>query len=247
VNGILATLRRELFAYFYSPLAYVVLTFFLLVNGYVFALIVSFLSDPRSSGSTTPLKLFFGDTFFFWIVLIFVTPVLTMRLLAEERRSGTIESLMTAPVTELQVVLGKYLAALLFFVFLWLPTLVYVAIVARGSAVDWGPIASGYLGVFAIGAVFMAVGVFGSSFTKNQIVAAIVTFFFLLVLFSIGLMENLANGETAKKILGHLNLWQHMDDFAKGIVDSRRLVYYATGAGLFLFFTTRALAAKKWR
>jgi ABC-2 type transport system permease protein len=247
VNGILATLRRELFAYFYSPLAYVVLTFFLLVNGYVFALIVSFLSDPRSSGSTTPLKLFFGDTFFFWIVLIFVTPVLTMRLLAEERRSGTIESLMTAPVTELQVVLGKYLAALLFFVFLWLPTLVYVAIVARGSSVDWGPIASGYLGVFAIGAVFMAVGVFGSSFTKNQIVAAIVTFAMLIFFFAIVFVESLTQDETWQNVLSYVNLLNHMDEFGKGVVDTRRLVYYLTTVALFLFLSARALENKKWR
>jgi ABC-2 type transport system permease protein len=136
----MATLRRELQVYFLSPLAYVVLTVFLLVNGFVFWLIVSFLSDPRASLGA-PLELFFGQTFFFWLVLLFVTPVLTMRLLSEERRSGAIEVLMTAPVTEAQVILGKYLAALAFYTFLWLPTLVYALIIDRYGDVDWGPVA----------------------------------------------------------------------------------------------------------
>ncbi len=247
MNGILATLQRELRAYFFSPLAYVILTFFLLVNGYVFVLIVSFLNDPRAGGSTTPLKLFFGDTFFFWLVLLFVTPVLTMRLLAEERRSGTIESLMTAPVTEIQVVVGKYAAALAFYLFLWLPTLAYVVIIARNSTVDWGPIAGGYLGVAGIGAVFMSVGIFGSSFTKNQIVAAIVTFAMLIFFFAIAFMDSLATSDLWQSVFGYVNLLEHMDEFGKGIVDSRRLIYYVSTVVLFLFFTARALEAKKWR
>jgi ABC-2 type transport system permease protein len=246
VSGAAAVLRRELKAYFYSPLAYILLTFFLLVQGYYFSIIVAYLSDPRYPAGK-PLELFFGQTIFTWLVLIFAGTFLTMRLISEELRSGTIETLMTAPVSETGVVVGKYVAALLFYLFLWAPTLVYVAIIRAHTPVDWGPIASSYLGILGIGALFLAVGIFASATAKNQIVAAIVTFFCLLVLFSIGLMENLVQGETTKRILGHLNLWTHMDDFAKGIVDSRRLVYYASGAGLFLFLTTRALAAKKWR
>jgi ABC-2 type transport system permease protein len=246
VSGTLAVLRRELKAYFYSPLAYIVLTFILLIQGYSFSVIVAFLSDPRYPAGK-PLELFFGGTIFPWLVLLFGGTFLTMRLISEELRSGTIETLMTAPVSETQVVLGKYFAALVFFAFLWAPTLVYVAIIRAFTPVDWGPIAASYLGVLGIGALFLAVGIFASATSKNQIVAAIVTFFCLLVLFSIGLVENLVNGELAKKILGHLNLWTHMDDFAKGIVDTRRLVYYVTASGLFLFLTTRALTAKKWR
>jgi len=247
VKALTAIVGRELRAYFFSPMAWVLLTFFLLVNGYVFSLIVSFLSDPRAGGSTTPLKLFFGDTFFFWLVLLFVAPMLTMRLLAEERRSGTIEPLMTAPVSESQVVVGKYLAALAFYLFLWLPTLAYVLIVARGSEVDWGPIASGYLGILGIGAVFLAVGIFGSSFTRSQIVAAFVTFALLILLFAVGFLDSLVTDDTLRSFLGYLNLLQHMDEFGKGIVDTRRLVYYLTTVVLFLFLTSRALEAKKWR
>jgi len=128
VTGILANFLRELRAYFFSPLAYGVMTLLLLVNGGVFWVIVSFLNDPRAQFGA-PLQLFFGQTIFFWLVLLFVAPVLTMRLISEERRSGTIEVLMTAPVTEGQVIVGKYLAALVFYVFLWAPTLDYELIV----------------------------------------------------------------------------------------------------------------------
>jgi len=226
MRGMLAVLERELKAYFYSPLAYVVATFFLLVQGYYFALIVAYLANPLYPAGK-PLELYFGQTIFTWLVLIFAGTFLTMRLLSEELRAGTIETLMTAPVSETSVVLGKYAAALLFYLFLWAPTLVYV--------------------VFGIGALFLAVGTFASATSKNQIVAAIVTFFLLLVLFSVGLMESLVRSEIGKKVLGYVDLWGHMDGFAKGVVDTRHLVYYATVSAFFLFLTTRALAARKWR
>lgn len=247
MNGLLATLQRELRAYFFSPLAYVVLTFFLLINGYVFSLIVGFLADPRAGADTAPLKLFFGDTFFFWLILLFITPILTMRLLAEERRTGSIEALMTAPVSEAQVVVGKYLAALGFYTFLWLPTLAYVAIIARNSEVDAGPILAGYLGVLTIGGLFLAIGVFGSSFTKNQIIAAVATFAMLLLLFAVAFVDSLVTSQAIKDVLSHMNLLAHMDEMSKGIVDTRRIVYYVSAIALFLFLASRTLEAKKWR
>ncbi|MCH7664405.1 MAG: ABC transporter permease [Acidobacteria bacterium] len=246
MNAFLATLSRELRAYFFSPLAYIVMAVLLLVNGFVFWLIVSFLSDPRAAAGA-PLELFFGQTFFFWLILLFMTPVLTMRLLSEERRSGTIEVLMTAPITEAQVVLGKYVAALSFYIALWVPTLAYAGVIARYSAVDWGPVASGYLGIAGVGALFLAAGLLASAVTRSQLIAALLTFVILVPMFTFGLLENLINNEIAKQIFGYLNLWQHMDDFAKGIVDSRRLVYYASATVFLLFLATRTLAVKKWR
>lgn len=246
MTGILATFLRELRAYFFSPLAYGVMTLLLLVNGGVFWLIVSFLNDPRAQFGA-PLQLFFGQTIFFWLVLLFVAPVLTMRLISEERRSGTIEVLMTAPVTEGQVILGKYLAALVFYVFLWAPTLIYAAIIDYHSEVDWGPIAAGYIGVVGIGALFLAVGTFASALSRNQLVAATLTFAMLVPLFAFGLLENLVNSDLLKQVFSYLNLWQHMDDFGKGIVDTRQLVYYLSATVLFLFLAARSLEAKKWR
>lgn len=246
MNGFRATLARELRAYFLSPLAWVISTLFLIVNGFVFWLLVTYLNNPQAPIGA-PLELFFGQTVFFWLVLLIVAPVLTMRLLSEERKTGSIEVLMTSPVSETQVVLGKYFAALLFYVFLWVPTLVYVAIISQYTKVDWGPVAAGYIGVLGVGALFLAVGMFATSVSRNQIVAAILSFALLMLLFCFGLLANLVNGEVLKKAFGFLDLWSHMDDFAKGIVDTRRLVYYLSGTAFFLFLSARALAANKWR
>ncbi len=247
MTGIWANLVRELRAYFFSPLAYVVLTMIMVINGVVFTLIVAFLNDPRAGAAAAPLQLFFGQTLFFWLVLLFVTPILTMRLLSEERRSGTIEVLMTAPVTETQIVVGKYLAALTFYVVLWLPTLVYALIIDYHGDLDWGPVASGYLGIFGIGALFLAVGTFASTLSRSQLVAAIATFALLMPLFIAGLLAGLFNNEMLKQAFSYLNLWQHMDEFSQGIVDTRHLVYYLAATVFFLFLAARSLETRKWR
>ncbi len=246
MNGIWATISRELRAYFFSPLAYIVAALVLVVNGLTFGVILSFLNDPRA-GIGAPLEYFFGQTVYFWLVLLFITPVITMRLISEERRSGTIETLMTAPVTEAQVIVGKFLAALAFYVFLWLPTVIYAVIVARHHQVDWGPVASGYLGVLGIGALFLSIGMLATALTRSQLVAAILTFAMLIPVFTFGLLEMLSNNEGLKTVFGYLNLWQHMEEFSRGIVDTRRLVYYASTTAFFLFLATRALAVRKWR
>ncbi len=246
MRSLMAILKRELRAYFFAPLAYVVAALLLLVNGAVFWLIVSYLNDPRA-GIGAPLELFFGQTVFFWLVLLFVAPVVTMRLLSEERRSGTIEVLMTAPVSEAKVVVGKYLAALTFYVFLWLPTVVYAIILSRYSEVDWGPVGSGYLGVVGIGGLLLAAGVLASSLSRSQLVAAVLTFAIAGPLFAVGFLEFLFTGDVLRELFGYLSLPRHMEDFSRGIVDSRRLVYYVSVSALFLFLAARALAAKKWR
>lgn len=243
MKAIWATYTRELRAYFFSPLAYVVLFFFLVVNGLIFANLIGFLSDPRSGGGP-PLGFFFRST---WLMLIILGPVLTMRLVSEELRSGSIEVLMTAPVTESQVIGGKYLAAFTFYAFLWLPTLGYALVIDTFEDVDWGPIAAGYLGVLLIGALFLAVGVFASAMTRSQLVAAMMTAALLFFFFLLGLFEELANQEAVKTALSYVNIWNHIDEFARGIVDTRRLVYYLSGSLFFLFLATRALEDKKWR
>ncbi|MDA8017387.1 MAG: ABC transporter permease [Thermoanaerobaculia bacterium] len=246
MSSFLALLQRELRAYFVSPLAWAVSTFFLFVQGLSFLMIVSFLSDPRAAGEVTPFVILF-TSFFFWITLIFVTPMITMRLVSEERRSGTLEILLTSPLSETQMVLAKFCAAMIFWCFLWLPTVLYPLIIERYSDVDWGPVSSGYLGVLGLGSMFLAVGLFGSSFAKNQIVAAAATFAMMMVFFLVPWFGSLATGETLQLVFGYADLLSHMEDFSKGIVDSRRLVYYLTTTALFLFLTVRAVEAKKWR
>lgn len=245
MKAVLAIFQRELKAYFLAPLAWVVLFGFLVVNGFVFSAIVGYLSNPTAPPSQ-PLVFFFGGTIYFWMVLLFVAPVITMRLLAEERKTGSIEVLMTAPVTEEQVVVGKYVAALAFYCFLWLPTAAYAGIVAYHAEVDWGPILAGYLGILGIGALFLSMGMLASAVTRSQIVAAILTFALVIVVFSFGLLEGLIEQPVLKEAFGYLNLWQHMDEFSKGIVDTRRLVYYLSATLFFLFLSSRALDNNKW-
>lgn len=247
MTKILAIVRRELIAYFSSPLAYIVLTAFLLMQGYIFYIIVSFLNNPMTQ-AMTPLRLFFGGTVFFWLFLLFTVPVITMRLLAEERRSGTIEVLLTSPVTEGQVIAGKFLAALLFYVVLWVPTLIYVVLLKQHSSIDLRPVLAGYLGVLLVGFLFLAVGTFTSTLTNNQLIAAIIAFAALIALFSIGLVEQLlVSSSVIRDALGYMNLWTHMDDYAKGIIDTRHVVYELSVGLLFLFLAAKSLEVKKWR
>ncbi len=246
MRKVLALVHRELISYFSSPLAYVVLTAVTFINGYVFALIMGFLNDPRTP-PMAPLKFLFGGTIFFWLMMLFVMPVITMRLLAEERRSGTLEVLLTAPLSEGQVVIGKFLAALAFYVFLWVPTLAYVVILASYSEVDPLPVLAGYLGIILLGVLFLSIGMLTSSLVRNQIVAAVFAFALLIVVFSLGLVENLVTAPALKSALSYMNLWNHMDDFARGLVDTRHIVYQLSLAALFLFLSTKALEASKGR
>lgn len=245
MNAVLATFRRELRAYFVSPLAYVVLFFILVVHGIIFAIIVSYLSNPLAAAGR-PFDYFF-NSFWFWLTLLFVTPVITMRLLAEERRSGSIEVLMTAPVTAGQVVTGKYLASLVFYAALWAPTVLYAVIVDHFSDVDWGTVGAGYLGVLLIGGLFLAIGLVGSAMTSNQIVAAIISFALLAMVFVVVFLPSLVNDPTLKEAIQYLSVVDHMEELSKGIVDTRRLVLYLSTTVFFLFLASRALEDKKWR
>lgn len=244
MKALVAIVKREFLAYFFSPLAYVVLTGFLLLNGWVFWRILMALNSPETP-RTGMMALFFSNVFY-WIFIMILCSVISMRLLAEERKSGSIEALLTAPVTEATVVAGKFAGALLFFLFLWSPTVLYPILLSRYGAVDIGPIAAGYLGVLLIGALFLAAGTFASSLSKNQIVAAILAFLFIFVIFVIGLADELAqSGPAAREALSYLNLLEHMDEFSRGIVDTRRLVYVGSTVVFFLFLSSKALEANK--
>ena len=247
MRTIVAIVRRELIAYFSSPLAYIVLATFLLLQGFIFFLIVSFLNDPNTP-PMQPLQAFMGGTIFFWLFLLFIVAVITMRLVSEELRSGTIELLLTAPVTEGQVVTGKFLAAMLFYLVLWGPTLIYVAILARFTTIDMGPVGSFFVGVTTLGVLFIGVGLFFSTVTRNQIIAAILAFAAFIFLFSAALLEQLFGvNEVARNVFSHMNLWTHMDDFAMGVVDTRHIIYQLSVGLAFVFLAARSLEVRKWR
>jgi ABC-2 type transport system permease protein len=238
---------KELKSYFYSPIAYVVLVVFLAFNSFVFSLLMIVLNDPRMTIEGSAMQLYFGRTIFLYLVLSIVPAVITMRLIAEERKSGTIEVLMTAPVTDWDLVLSKFLGAWAFFLFLWAPTLLYVAVLRWYSPLDYGPICSGYLGTALVGAMFIAVGLLCSSLTRNQIIAAIVSYVVITTIWIVGIFENLVSGELAKGIFAYLSVFNHFDGFSKGIVDTRPLVYYTTSTILCLFLTVRIVESQKWR
>ncbi|MET0343320.1 MAG: ABC transporter permease subunit [Polyangiales bacterium] len=240
--------QREVVSYFSSPAAYVVLVVWLVWCGLQFYLLAGvFASSPSVSASSTPLSAFFGGSVLFFIPLLVFAPVLTMRLIAEERHTGTLEPLLTAPVTPGAVILGKYLAALVFWVTLWVPTGMYVWITSQFGKVDLGAVAASYLGVLGIGVYYMAIGLAMSALAKNQIVAAMLTFMVLSALFAVGLLSFLDTFADMRDVFDYVSLWGHMQAFSKGIVDTRYLVFDLSVAGLFVYLAWRALDGRRWQ
>jgi ABC-2 type transport system permease protein len=240
-------LRRELNAYFASVLGYVVLMFFLVVMGVTFAVIVGYLN--RGPTQLTAMKIMFS---MFWLPSLVVVPMITMRLLAEEKRAGTLEMLMTAPVTDFEVVGAKYLGAVALYGLMWALSGFYVLILRRFSVsstpLDLGPIFSGYLGVLLIGQFFIAIGVLASSMTKNQIAAALMCFAVVfLLLIVLNWLTFLFQSGPFGNVFRLLSPFEHMEDFARGIVDARPLVLYLSGTVLALFVATRVVESRKWR
>jgi ABC-2 type transport system permease protein len=228
--------RRELGALFVSPIAYVVAAAFLALSGYLFAIILI------TSSQATLSELFQNVSF----ILLFVAPLLTMRLLADEQKQGTLELLLTAPVRDWEVVLGKFLAALGLFSAILLCTLVYPLFLwTIGGRPDIGPIVSGYLGLILITAAMLAIGTLTSSLTENQIVAAVLAFAILLFLWLIASAGNVATGASA--VLSALSLPSHYDDFTRGAINLEDVIYYLSLTIGALFIATRVLETRRYR
>ena len=240
--------KRELFAFFVTPLAWVLIVVFLIVQGMHFFLLVDhFARLPEVAGDETPLSAFFGNTVLLYLVVFVLVPPMTMRLFAEERRSGTVEMLMTAPVSSAAVVLGKYAAVLTTYVAMWLPTVLYLVILARTGDLDWHVAASAYLGILLVGAGYLSLGLCASALTRSQFLALVYTALVMLGLFILGVGEFVTrDGTTLHALCSYVSVWAHMNDFAAGIVDSRRLVLYGAMTVLPLFVATRAVDAWRW-
>ncbi len=240
-------LRRELNAYFASVLGYVALMFFLLVMGVTFAVVVRYLNTGPTQ--LTAMKILFS---MFWLPSLVVVPMITMRLLAEEKRAGTLEMLMTAPVTDFEVVLAKYLGAVVLYAMMWALTGFYVLILRHFTSseamLDLGPIFSGYLGVIVIGQFFIAVGLLASSTTKSQVAAALMSFavvFMLLIV--LNWLTFLFPTGPLGKVFHAVSAFDQMEDFERGIVDVRPVMLYLSATVLVLFITTRVVESRKWR
>jgi len=222
LRGTAAIAKRELLSLFVTPLAYLVGTLFLLNQGWNFSLLLKVLNDPLAARGPVMQFYFGGSIFIFWLPVIFICAAISMRLVAEERRSGTLEALLTAPLEPSQVIVGKYVSALVFYVALWLPTGSFYLLLRGASgptmAPDVGPILSGYLGSFLCGASFLAVGLLFSALARNQIAAAIGTFVSCTIVLLAGLLTDQVGG-IAAQILGSTSLLAMMQELAQGIVD----------------------------
>ncbi len=236
MRNTLAVAERELKSYFVSPIAYVIGAAFMLIAGYLFSVIL--LNTNEAS-----LRYMISNLSVIWL---FVAPFITMRLLAEEARTGTIELLLTNPVRDFEVVLGKFIGALLFVLALLALTLYFPALLFAFGNPDVGPIVTCYLGVILQAAAFLSIGLMVSSFTQNQIVAAFVTFAILLLMW---LSESVANfvGRPFNEVVRYLSVTSHFQDFSRGVVDTTHVIYFPSVVAAALFLTLLSLQSRRWR
>ncbi len=247
--------KKEMRLYFTSPVAWVIITMFLFIAGYFFYSIFAFYTLASMQSAMNPqmarelnvtdsvLRPLFSNVS---VILLLLMPLITMRLFAEERRSGTIELLLTYPVRDGAVLVGKYLAALALYAIMLALTLLYPGIVIYFARVEWGPLVTGYLGLLLMGATFLAVGIFASSLTENQIVAAITTFGTLLMLWVVGWSAEYVGGPWGR-VLSHLSILEHFDTFARGVLDTKDVIFYVDVTIVALFLTLRSLEARRWK
>lgn len=247
MRGFWPILKRELFALFVTPLAWVLISSFLVLQGIHFWIIVThYAQQPELSADAGPVQAFFGQTILLYLPLLLICPLLTMRSFAEERRSGTIETLLTAPVTSAGVVLAKYTATLVGYVAMWLPTFLYMVLIAQAGELDWWVVGSSYLAVLVVGAGYLALGTMTSALTKSQFTAALLSMGAILSLFMLGIGMFIFEPGPLRDLCAHVSLWAAMDEFSRGIVDLRRLVFGASLVALPLFITVRAVDAWRW-
>ena len=247
--------KKELRLYFTTPVAYGVVFCFLLITGYFFYSIFAFYTMASMQSAMNPqmgrelnvtdsvMRPLFSNVS---VILLLLMPLVTMRLFAEERRSGTIELLLTYPVRDGAVLLGKFLAALVLYAVMLVLTLLYPGIVAYFARLEWGPLLTAYVGLLLMGATFIAVGVCISSFFENQIMAGTVTFVVLLMFWVIGWSADAAGG-VWKAVLSELSIIEHYDTFAKGIFDTKDVIYYLNFTILALFVGLKSLEARRWK
>jgi ABC-2 type transport system permease protein len=180
------------------------------------------------------------------VVFLFLLPLITMRTYAEEKRSGTIELLLTSPLTDLEIVLGKFLGALGLYAVMVALTLIHFGLLFAFGKPEWKPLATAYLGLLLFGGCFIALGLFISSLTKNQIVAGAATFGVFLLLWVVDWIGE-SMGPTGQAILKYLSMTEHLEDFVKGVIDTKHLVYYLSFIAFGLFLTVRSVDTERWR
>jgi len=255
MNNVLAIAHKEIRSYFASPIAYIVLGLFALLFGYFYVAILNWFvqqsmqasmgmggGGPQNLNQQFIRPLLMNAT----VVLLFVMPMITMRTYSEEKRSGTMELLLTSPLTDLEIILGKFVGAVTLYASMLGVTLIYVAVLFVFGKPEWKPVVTAYVGLLLVGGSFISVGMLISSFTKNQIVAGMLTFGVFLLLWVIDWLANFA-GPTFEPVINYLSITQHFDDFAKGVIDTRHLIYYVSFITFGLFLTAKSVDSERWR
>ena len=252
MTNTLAIAQKELRSYFSSPIGYVITGLFALLFGWFFYNYLRFFvnsSEQMMSGGVTPnvnQHMISGLLQNAAVIILFVMPMITMRTYSEEKRSGTIELLLTSPVSDIEIILGKFFGAMGLYAAMLGVTVLYTGILFFLGNPEWKPIVAGYLGLLLMGGCFVSVGLLVSSLTKNQIVAGTATFAVFLFLWVISWIGQNAS-PTAREIVSYLSITEHFNDFARGVVDTKHLVYYLSFITFGLFLTAKSVDSERWR
>jgi gliding motility-associated transport system permease protein len=253
MNNILAIAHKEMKSYFSTPIAYIVIGFFALLFGYFFyAMLVIFNQQSvqfgGAEGGAVDINqqlirpLFLNAS----VILLFVLPLITMRTYSEEKRSGTIELLLTSPVSDVEIILGKFLGAMALYAAMLGITLIHIGLLFSYGNPEWKVVLTGYLGLLLMGGCFISVGLLISSMTKNQIVSGMVTFAVFLLLWVINWIASFT-GPTTQSVLNYLSITDHFDDFTRGVLDTKHLIYYFSVMSFGLFLTARSVDTERWK
>lgn len=254
MSNILAIAQKELKAYFSSPIAYIVIGFFAFVYGYFYWVMLTYF--VRAGMQMTPMgpqSLNINEQMIrpllsnVTVVVLFVMPMITMRTYAEEKRSGTIELLLTSPVSDLQIIMGKFVGAMGLYAVMLAVTVVHIAILFVYGSPEPKPLLTAYLGLLLLGGCFISLGLFISSLTKNQIVAGMVTFAVFLMFWVISWVGSVSSGGWFGDVASYLSIIEHFDDFAKGVIDTKHVIYYLSFITFGLYLTAKSVDTERWR
>jgi ABC-2 type transport system permease protein len=255
MRNILAIAQKELKSYFAGPIAYIAIGLWALLYGYFFiAILQYFVRQSMQMGQfgTGQQALNVNQQLIrpllqnVTIMILFTMPMVTMRTYSEEKRSGTIELLLTSPLTDFQIVMGKFLGAMALYGIMLLVTLIHIGLLFIYGSPEWKPILTAYLGVLLLGGCFVSLGLFISSLTKNQIVAGMTTFAVFLLFWIITWIGSFS-GPTVDKLTQYLSIIDHLDDFTKGVIDTSHLIYYLSFITFGLFLTVKSVDTERWR
>ncbi len=254
LRNILAIAGKELRGSFASPVAWVMMGLFAILFGFFFTQFLAYFvrsgmqaqfggGPPQQNVNMDLIRPLLSNAS---VLVLFLLPMVTMRTYSEEKRSGTIELLLTSPLTDFEIVMGKFIGALGLYAALLLVTVVYIALLFVFGDPEWRPVVSGYVGLFLLGGCFLSAGLFISSTTKNQMVAGAATFVLALMFWIINWAADSA-GPTMQDILNYLSITQHFDDFGKGVIDTTHLIFYVSFISFWLFLTLKSVDSERWR